>query len=90
MFEFLQQVQKKLASVIKSVGKIEHAFWRSFHNERKTEPAVGCIDGDLIESCLDLTRAQIKEVAADLQVNVLISTIMDKNYMDNCEKRRCP
>ena len=68
MFEFLLQVQKKLTTVIKSVGKIKHSFWRSFHNERKTESAVGYIDGDLIESCLDLSRAQIKEVATDLQV----------------------
>lgn len=61
-------MQKKLVKVIKSVGKIDHEFWRSFHNERKTEPAVGSIDGDLIEKCLDLTRDQLKEVVEGLQV----------------------
>lgn len=69
MFDFLSQVQKKLSSYIKSVGKIEHLFWRSFHNDRKTEPAVGCIDGDLIESFLDLPRAQMKDIVNGLQID---------------------
>ncbi|XP_031549547.1 DNA damage-binding protein 1-like [Actinia tenebrosa] len=69
LFEFLLQVQKKLTKVIKSVGKIDHSFWRSFSNERKTEPANGFIDGDLIESFLDLPRAKMKEVAAGLQTD---------------------
>lgn len=74
-FEFLSQVQKKLVKVIKSVGKIDHDFWRSFHNERKTEPAAGSIDGDLIEKCLDLTRDQLKEVVEGLQVSSLACSI---------------
>lgn len=69
VFEFLQQVQKKLVKVIKSVGKIDHEFWRSFHNERKTESSLGAIDGDLIESCLDLSRGQLKEVVEGLQLD---------------------
>ncbi|KAK3726388.1 hypothetical protein QZH41_016253 [Actinostola sp. cb2023] len=83
LFEFLVQVQKKLNKVIKSVGKIDHttfllritlrfsltiSTWRSFSNERKTEAAHGFIDGDLIESFLDLPRAKMKEVASGLQV----------------------
>lgn len=68
MFEFLSQVQEKLSNIVKSVGKIDHAFWRSFHNDRKTDPAMGSIDGDLIESCLDLSRTQLKEIATGLQV----------------------
>ena len=75
MFEFLSQVQEKLSNIVKSVGKIDHAFWRSFHNDRKTEPAMGSIDGDLIESCLDLSRAQLKEVSTGLQVWWILITI---------------
>jgi len=69
MFEFLIQVQKKLSTIVKSVGKIDHAFWRSFHNDRKTEPSRGSIDGDLIECCLDLNRTQLKEVVNGLQID---------------------
>ena len=71
-FDFLSQVQKKLSKIIKSVGKIEHEFWRSFYNERKTDLAIGCVDGDLIESCLDLTRSQLQEVVAGLEVVFVI------------------
>lgn len=42
--------------------------WRSFHTERKTEPSTGFIDGDLIESFLDLNRDKMQEVVQALQV----------------------
>ena len=54
------------------VGKIEHSFWRSFATERKVEPCEGFIDGDLIESFLDLSNDKMKEVAAGLQVRWFI------------------
>ncbi|KAL5007237.1 hypothetical protein ScPMuIL_016043 [Solemya velum] len=68
-YTFLLEVQGQLAKVIKSVGKIDHAFWRSFHTERKTEAAEGFIDGDLIESFLDLSRDKMKEVVQGLQID---------------------
>ncbi len=37
-YEFLKDIQRRLCRTIKSVGKIEHEQWRSFYNERKTEP----------------------------------------------------
>ncbi|TNN58843.1 DNA damage-binding protein 1 [Liparis tanakae] len=43
---------------------------RSFHTERKTEQATGFIDGDLIESFLDLGRAKMQEVVSTLQRTV--------------------
>lgn len=45
-----------------------YGTWRSFHTERKTEQATGFIDGDLIESFLDLGRAKMQEVVSTLQV----------------------
>ncbi|XP_061415888.1 DNA damage-binding protein 1 [Lethenteron reissneri] len=69
LFTLLQDMQGRLTKVIKSVGKIEHSFWRSFHNERKTEAATGFVDGDLIESFLDLSRPKMQEVVAGLQID---------------------
>lgn len=66
---FLTVVQVKLSKVIKSVGKIDHSFWRAFSNERKTEPSIGFVDGDLIESFLDLPRSKMEEVASGLQID---------------------
>ncbi|OXB71165.1 UNVERIFIED_CONTAM: hypothetical protein H355_011164 [Colinus virginianus] len=83
-YNLLLDMQNRLNKVIKSVGKIEHslypsvvqlgarargATWRSFHTERKTEPATGFIDGDLIESFLDISRPKMQEVVANLQID---------------------
>lgn len=68
-FNFLKQFQTKLNRVIKSVGKIDHEFWRAFQNERKTEPSFGFIDGDLIESFLDLSRDKMNEAINDLMID---------------------
>ena len=45
--------------------------WRSFHTERKTEAVQGFIDGDLIESFLDLSRDKMSEIIQGLQVSTL-------------------
>uniref|UniRef100_A0A668VXQ3 DNA damage-binding protein 1 n=1 Tax=Oreochromis aureus TaxID=47969 RepID=A0A668VXQ3_OREAU len=63
-YSLLLDLQNRLNKVIKSVGKIE-----SFHTERKTEQATGFIDGDLIESFLDLGRAKMQEVVSTLQID---------------------
>ena len=44
--------------------------WRSFHTERKTEPSAGFVDGDLIESFIDLHRDKMQEVVSGLQVEL--------------------
>ena len=44
------------------------ASWRSFHTDQKTEPVTGFIDGDLIESYLDLSRDKMQEIVHGLQV----------------------
>uniref|UniRef100_A0A8C9RRC0 DNA damage-binding protein 1 n=1 Tax=Scleropages formosus TaxID=113540 RepID=A0A8C9RRC0_SCLFO len=67
-YSLLLDLQNRLNKVIKSVGKIDFT-WRSFHTERKTEQATGFIDGDLIESFLDLGRAKMQEVVSTLQID---------------------
>ena len=59
-----------------------HCSWRSFHNERKTEPAAGFIDGDLIESYLDLSREKMQDVAQGLQVGAFY--VIQKVFMCTC------
>lgn len=71
-YEFLRNLQERLTHTIKSVGKIEHSFWRSFHTDSKTETCEGFIDGDLVESFLDLSRENMIETARGLQVIISI------------------
>lgn len=69
-FDFLHALQEKLSEVIKAVGKIEHKFWRSFHTDVKCEPSEGFIDGDLIESFLDLSQRDMEQVVEALKVSI--------------------
>lgn len=71
-YDFLRELEEKLTHVIKSVGKIEHSFWRSFNTDIKTEPCEGFIDGDLVESFLDLSHNKMREVSLGLQVRNLL------------------
>ena len=68
-YKFLLKLQKNLTSVIKSVGKIDYDYWRAFSHEKKTEQATNFIDGDIIESFLDLSRSKMAECVQDLTVN---------------------
>lgn len=68
MFDFLSDLEKSLASVVKGVGKINHQFWRSYHTEIRTEPSESFVDGDLIESFLDLSKREMVAVVDALQV----------------------
>ncbi|CAG4930678.1 unnamed protein product, partial [Parnassius apollo] len=69
LYEFLHQLEERLTHTIKSVGKIPHSFWRSLNTDIKTEPAEGFIDGDLIESFLDLSRDMQQETVQGLQID---------------------
>ncbi|KAK3779901.1 hypothetical protein RRG08_054155, partial [Elysia crispata] len=68
-YTFLHEIQNRLNKVIKSVGKIEHSFWRSFYTDQKCDHSLGFIDGDLLESFLDLSRDKMQEVVAGLQID---------------------
>lgn len=50
--------------VVKGVGGLDHATWRSFRDERRSEACRNFIDGDLIESFLDLSPEQAAQVVA--------------------------
>lgn len=52
-----------------AMNSLTACSWRSFHTERKTEAVQGFIDGDLIESFLDLSRDKMSEVVQGLQVS---------------------
>lgn len=68
LYSFLLDLQDRLAQTIRSVGRIEHSFWRSFNTDIKTETSEGFIDGDLIESFLDLNIKDMNVVATGLQI----------------------
>ncbi|AQK88922.1 DNA damage-binding protein 1a [Zea mays] len=67
---FLEKLQSTLVKYIKGVGNLSHEQWRSFHNDKKTAEARNFLDGDLIESFLDLSRSKMEEVSKAMGVPV--------------------
>ncbi|KAG6790201.1 hypothetical protein POTOM_006349 [Populus tomentosa] len=67
---FLEKLQSNLRKVIKGVGGLSHEQWRSFNNEKKTVDAKNFLDGDLIESFLDLTRSRMDEISKAMEISV--------------------
>lgn len=69
-YTFLERLQKTLRNVIKGVGGFSHDKWRSFHNDEKKVESQNFVDGDLIESFLELTRDAQEDVARVMNVTV--------------------
>lgn len=69
LYRTLEKLQGCLTEVIKGVGGIDHAEWRSFFNEKgRALPASNFIDGDLVEAFLDLRRDRMEEVAEAMKM----------------------
>jgi len=62
IFQLLYKLQKVLVKVIKGVGGFNHADFRAFCSETKTMRARRFVDGDLIETFLDLSKEKMAEV----------------------------
>ncbi|VVB12240.1 unnamed protein product [Arabis nemorensis] len=69
-YAFLEKLQTSLRKVIKGVGGLSHEQWRSFTNEKRTAEARNFLDGDLIESFLDLSRSKMEEISKGMDVQV--------------------
>ncbi|XVF45973.1 hypothetical protein PTKIN_Ptkin02bG0250700 [Pterospermum kingtungense] len=69
-YAFLEKLQSNLRKVIKGVGGLSHEQWRSFNNEKRTAEAKNFLDGDLIESFLDLSRGKMEEISKAMGVSV--------------------
>ncbi|KAK8606233.1 hypothetical protein V6N13_102987 [Hibiscus sabdariffa] len=70
VYVFLEKLQSNLRKVIKGVRGLSHEQWRSFNNEKRTSEAKNFLDGDLIESFLDLSRCKMEEVSKAVGVSV--------------------
>ena len=69
-YVFLEKLQSTLRKVIKGVGGLSHEQWRSFNSEKRQVDARNFLDGDLIESFLDLNRSKMDEISKAMSVSV--------------------
>jgi len=65
-YTFLLRVQQALTQFVKGVGGLSHKDWRTFENRRSVSEARNFIDGDLVESFLDLAKPQMTKVVDKL------------------------
>ncbi|PIC34544.1 hypothetical protein B9Z55_014161 [Caenorhabditis nigoni] len=55
--KFLVSIEKAISDSVKNCMQIEHSTYRSFIFQKRIEPPSGFIDGDLVESILDMDRS---------------------------------
>lgn len=69
--KWLIAIEKAIADSVKNCMHIEHSTYRTFVFEKRFEPPSGFVDGDLIESILDIDRS----VAVDI-----LKRVSDKGW----------
>ena len=57
--------------------RVDHSSYRSFFSERRTEAASGFIDGDLIETVIEMPREMLVDVCEGLKMRKPDGTIGD-------------
>jgi DNA damage-binding protein 1 len=63
---FFKTLERAMAKTITPVGDLSHDEFRAFNCERRVHPSHGFIDGDLVESFLDLDRPSMEAVVKEL------------------------
>ena len=68
MFKILNELQSRLSKFLTTAGKIQYDKWRDFESERRVEHNKNFIDGDLIESFLELSPTEAATLIKDFKV----------------------
>ncbi len=63
---FFSTLERSMAATVHPVGDFSHQLYRARQDERNIHPAHGFVDGDLVESFLDLDRSVMELVAAEM------------------------
>ncbi|CAM9656294.1 unnamed protein product, partial [Phaeothamnion confervicola] len=63
-FAWLDALQRGMQGVVRGLGITSHADWRAVATPRRSAPARNFVDGDLIESFLDLPRTTQEQIIA--------------------------
>ncbi|CAF1046921.1 unnamed protein product [Rotaria sordida] len=80
LYQLLMSLQLALAEYVPSVGKIDHGAWRSFESDGRSDVSCGFVDGDLVETYLDLPKSVQQELIQDLrgENNIPINTTVEE------------
>lgn len=67
-FAFVHDLEVRIAAMTVNCMRVDHAQYRSFETEKRNELPSGFIDGDLVESILDMSRDTIEGVVEGLKM----------------------
>lgn len=68
MFKILNELQSRLAKYLTTAGKIQYNKWRDLESDRRVESFKNIIDGDLIETFLELSINEATSLVKDFRV----------------------
>jgi DNA damage-binding protein 1 len=63
---FFACLERALQKVVKPIGNFSHQRFRAFNAEQRQHPSHGFVDGDLVESFLDLDKASMERVVKEM------------------------
>jgi DNA damage-binding protein 1 len=63
---FFSTLERAMAKTIRPVGDFDHQLYRACQTERRIHPAHGFVDGDMVESFLDLDRGTMDAVVKEM------------------------
>ena len=63
---FFASLERSMDRVIKPVGNFSHTQFRAFRTENRVHPRHGFVDGDMVESFLDLDRSTMELVVQQM------------------------
>jgi len=64
---FFATLERAMAAKIRPVGNLSHPYYRASHSENnRIHPSYGFVDGDLVETFLDLDRSLMEAVVKEM------------------------
>lgn len=69
MFKILNELQVRLSKFMTTVGKIQYSNWRDSESDRRVMQNKFIIDGDLIESFLELNNNDATNLIKDFKID---------------------
>ena len=77
-FKFLLALEKSIKTVVQGVGGFSHEDWRAFKNVCRVGKSRNTIDGDLIETFLELPKKDMEVVVYRLNDEMKVNSF-EKN-----------
>uniref|UniRef100_A0A914W0R3 DNA damage-binding protein 1 n=1 Tax=Plectus sambesii TaxID=2011161 RepID=A0A914W0R3_9BILA len=69
-YKFVHDLEARIAKSTTNALRVEHTVYRSFTTEKRTEPVNGFVDGDLVETLLDLPRDLVGQIVQGIHLPV--------------------